>query len=280
MTMYEDAEIGAVRAAALEHAGMVATRPEGVRRSTPEEAARDRLRLLGAQQIAPSAGVAEAMIALGYQPVPVDGRTLQPAAPPLTSYADAMAHYFAHPEDGAGITLGARQGSFLVAVRAAPAAWGAWCRVHASETMDRGGEGGPGVVTEPKYIGGMQTCRWSPPAARVRTGRVVVGVGAQLEEADDFVYGGPRKLHGEIGWLVWSVSHVWAASSSDPARPVTFTNRRLDGIEVVASGVLPVHVVRPSDGWTLMLDSVPPTMPMPEYLIAALGGKVGKPAAA
>jgi len=279
MTSYEAHELDAARAAALAHAGEVATRPEGVRRSTPEEAARGRLRLLGSQQIAPSAGVAEAMIALGYELVPVDGRTLQPAGPPLTSYADAMAHYFAHPEDGAGITLGARPGSFLVAVRAAPAAWAAWCKVHASETLDRGGEGGPGVVTEPRYIGGMQTCRWSPPAARVRAGRVVVGVAAQLQEADSFVYGGPRKLHGEIGWLVWSVAHTWSVASH-PDWPVTFTNRKLDGIEVVASGVLPVHVVRPSDGWSLMLDSVPPTLPMPDYLISALGGKEGKPAAA
>lgn len=268
--------IAAARAAAVEHAGEVATRLD-LSPPTQEDTARDRLQQLGSrgQGISPSAGAAEALIASGYLPVPLDSTSLVPSGPPLSSYSEALAHYFAHPGDGAGIELGARPGSTLVAARATPGAWLEWRKAHASETLDRGTEGGgAGIVVEPLFMGFPSTVSWSPPAARVRTSRVVVGVGAQLEEADSFMFGSKRQLEGEINWVVWSVTNVWSVETT--AQPITFTDRRLPGgVAVTTSTVLPVHVVRP-DRWTLTIDHMPTTAPMPPYLTAALGGKLGK----
>lgn len=94
---------------------------------------------------------------------------------------------------------------FLFAARATPADWLAFRREHGSETVDRGGEGGPGLVVEPLSEGAVSTARWSQPATRgIRAGRVVVGVAAQLQEADDFVYGAARQVAGRVGWVAWN----------------------------------------------------------------------------
>lgn len=164
----------------------------------------------------------------------------------------------------------------MLAVRATPAGWLAWRKVHASTNLDRGSDdGGPGIVVEPRFLGYPSTASWAPPATGVRTGGVVVGPGALLTEADDFIYGAARQVAGKVGWLAWAIGQAWSVPA--PAgRRLAFTDRTLDyGVEVLVSGPLPVHVRR-ADGWALTLDTLPVVAEMPGWLADELGGRLVK----
>ncbi len=50
------------------------------------------------------------------------------------------------------------------------------------------------------------------------------------------------------------------------------------GLDVLGDGLVPLHAVR-ADGWRVQL-SLPVVEPMPDWLIAELGGRYGKPRAA
>ncbi len=56
--------------------------------------------------------------------------------------------------------------------------------------------------------------------------------------------------------------------------------RSAAGLDVLADdGVVPFHTTRP-DGWVLTASGVPLAEPMPDWLVAELGGRWGKPRAA
>jgi len=283
MSLYESVEVERAVSAARESAMAVGPRPDLPTLTAAEAAealARERLQQLGqrGQGISPSSSAAEALLAGGgcRWPVALDPDTLRVTGGPFKSYADALQHWMGAPGDGVGVELGPRPGSFMLAVRATPAGWLAWRKVHASTTLDRGSEdGGPGVVVEPRFLGYPSTASWAPPATGVRTGGVVTGAAALLSEADDFIFGAARQTAGRVGWLAWSIGQAWSVPAPSGKR-LAFTDRRLDyGVEVVASGPLPVHVRRP-DGWVLTLDTLPVPAEMPPWLADELGGRLVK----
>ncbi len=76
---------------------------------------------------------------------------------------------------------------------------------------------------------------------------------------------------GESGFLVWAVT-------PPPGRRVTFPSQRKlgHGLTQIGEGIVPWHATRP-DGWTLRASGVPRVEVMPDWLIAELGGRWGKP---
>lgn len=228
----------------------------------PEQADRDRARALGS----PGADVAAALLAVtGWAPIPL-GDDLRPSGAPLTTYGDVHAHYRNRHGDGTGLALGVYPGAVLVAVHGTATAWRAWTADVAVERSRGRYEDGSAPLAAGRDLGRFVSVSWQPHGSQGRSTGVAVGTSALNVQAESMR---PRHVGaGERGWV------VWALSASDPA--VRFAARRklAHGLEVLGEGIVPLHAVR-RDGWRAVDSGLPSVEPMPGWLTAELGGRLG-----
>lgn len=244
----------------------------------PDAEARQHLRALG--RISNGPAVAEALIAVvGAGVVPLDRATLVATADAFAGYTEAAQHFQQRPYDGVGLLLGEQpDGSVRLAVRASPAAWGAWLAEHGVEVRQQIGDDGRVVGETKSYKDIGRHCRvhWSPPGVAARSTSAVVGR-AQIE-AEGRRVRSDRSGEDEVGWVAWSVGFAWSVGG-EAGKRLAFASRTLaPGVKLLGDGVLPMAASR-SDGWSLVATTVPPTLEpaeFPEWLVTELGGKLVK----
>ena len=207
----------------------------------------------------PGASTASALLSLtGWAPVALDD-DLSPSSGALASLDGVFSHYRNRHADGAGLELGEKPGgTVLVAVTGTAKAWEGWRDDVAVIRVRRNfGDGRSAEDVSLKDLGAFATVSWQPASSSVRTSGVTAAPSMPRS------YGA-----GEIGWLVWAVT-------PEPGQRVTFPRSRKlgHGLTMVSEGVVPWHATR-RDGWTLRASGVPMAGPMPEWLVAELGGKV------
>jgi len=140
---------------------------------------------------------------------------------------------------------------------------------EATERRVRRDEEGRPVGEERTYrpLGKFSAVAWSPPVAPMRTSTVAYG----RRELDELAVAmRPRRTGtSEPGWIVWAI----------PAgdRLVSFPASRAlgHGLAVLGAGVVPWSAQRP-DGWVVVSSLVPQVEPLPEWLFAELGGRLGR----
>jgi len=225
-------------------------------------------------RVSMGAAVADALMATTTcSVVPLDRDTLTPTGEPFTWYDGILAHYENRYADGVGLLLGAqRDGGTLVALRAPQAAFNAWMADVGVErrTVDNG-EGVVRVDASYRPCPDFVRIHWSPPSVSARVTPVAVGRAAIMAEGEKVRT--DRAGVAEVGWVCWSVGAAWSVVSQ-PGRRLTFTNKKLThGVEVIAAGVLPMAATR-RDGWSLTSTGTPRSVDeLPEWLVAALGGR-------
>ena len=233
---------------------------------TPEALAQERLAGLAAS--CPAAGVAAAVVAVNGWPVqPLDPDTLDPSGAPLDTAGEVWAHFRHRRDDAVGLALGQMPGGVtLVAQYATARAWQQWQKVAGAEVHRRVDDYGNAVeVASPLPMPRAVSLTWQPPAASLRSSGVHVG-SAAIEAAGRAL--GPDATPAEPGWLLYAVDPV-------DGRPVIFRNRKAKhDVSVVASGTVPL-CARRADGATLVASGTPYADAMPEWLVAALGGRLG-----
>ncbi len=235
---------------------------------TPEALAQERLTALAAS--CPAAGVAAAVVAVNGWPVqPLDPDTLDPSAAPLDTPVSLFAHFRHRRDDAVGLALGQMPGGVtLVAQRATATAWAAWQRAEGAESRQR--ENAYGRTVEdvaPLPLPRTISLTWQPPPTSLRSSGVHVG-SAAIEAAGRALR--PDATPAEPGWLLYAVAPV-------DGKVLTFRDRKPDrhGVAVQATGIVPLHARRP-DGSTLVASGTPVVEELPEWLVAALGGRYGK----
>ncbi len=262
------------------------------RPADPDASAREEVRALAA--FAPSAGVAAAMLG---RVVPIDRTSLEPSGERLVSYADVLSHFRANAADGAALLAGKQpDGSVLVAVRAdTPETYREWLNSVALERIERrDDDNDPDRVTSVhssyRDIGRHSRLSWAPPPLRARS---VTAFGMALIREVSTAVNQPRQQTLAGAWSTWALGLVFCTpgipdgsqtyplpdgqSVSVPRyQRLTFKDHRLGrGVDLVASGPVPAHVVR-EDAWTFSVSITPHAHEMPGWLIAALGGQVAK----
>lgn len=291
MTTYWSAS-DAIDAAAA-HQLAAATLPAHRDRPADDDALlREEVRALAG--FAPSAGVAAAMPG---RVVPIDRMTLEPTGGVLASYAGVLAHYRANAADGVALLAGTQpDGSTLVVVRAdTPETYRAWLHEACTERVERRDDDeDPDRVTYAytslRDLGRHSRLGWAPPPLRARS--VTAFGGALIREVSAAV-NQPRRQILAGAWSTWALGLVFCTpgvpdGSTEVALPdgqsvavpryrrLTFKTHKLGrGVDLVADGPVPAHVVR-EDGWTFSISGTPQAHEMPDWLIAAFGGQVAK----
>lgn len=228
-----------------------------------EDTYKEAARALGS----PGAAVAVATLsAAGLPPVAL-GDDLKPSSGPLGTFEAVYRHFRARHHDAVGVELCEHRGGVvLVAQYATAGAWQQWQKVAGAEVHRRVDAYGTTVeeltpLPLPRFV----SLTWQPPAASLRSSGVQIGADALVAAGRAM---GPDAAPAEPGWL------LFAAAAPVDGRVLTFKDRKADqhGVSVQASGVVPMYARR-ADGSTLVASGVPMVEPMPEWLIAALGGR-------
>ncbi len=222
---------------------------------------------------APSAGIAEALVSLGYTVVPIELPSLTASSPEIHEDLGAvLEHYSRHPGNGVALRGGVqRDGSVLAALRFADTpTYAVWLREHAMTTETWRDDNGTTQDRHlPRPFGDPARTYWSPPPARPDT-IAAFGLGA-LAQAHSSRLDPMRAAQRE------PVTVVWAIPAPTDGRQLTIRSRKLtQGVEVLGEGaLLPWHVVRPS-GWTLTATKQPIAgEALPDWLTQILTGKKG-----
>jgi len=219
------------------------------------------------------ATTAVALLAVaGLRPVPL-GDDMKTAAGPLSTFKAVYDHYRARHHDGVGVALGEHPGgTVLVAQKATASAWRRWQSAEGVEIARKVNDYGTAteevsLLPMPRFV----SLTWQPPAAPLRSTGVHVGQQAIVAAGRTL---GRDAAPGEQGWVLYAAAPVDGV-------PLVFKDRRADGfgVSVQATGTVPIHARRPS-GTTLVASGVPQAEDMPSWLVAALGGRLGKRAAA
>lgn len=257
------AEASALARQAATYNGDQAPPPDVIRR---EQIAR----LAG---FAPSAGIAGALVSLGFTIVPIELPSLAASRSEIREDLGAvLEHYSRHPGDGVALRGGTqRSGETIAGLRFADAAtYSVWLREYAMTTETWRDDNG--ITQErhlPKPFGDPARTSWSPPPARPGT-IAAFGLGA-LAQAHSSRLDPMRAAQRE------PVTVVWAIPAPTDGRQLTIRSRKLaQGVEVLGEGaLLPWHVVRPS-GWTLTATKQPIAgEALPDWLTQILTGKKG-----
>ena len=237
-------------------------------RNDPPPSAEDMHREAARSLGSPGASTAAAILAsTGRAPTPLDD-DLKASAAPLATFEAVYRHYRARHHDGVGVELGEHSGVTLVAQRGTASAWMQWQAAVGVETHRK--ENGYGRTTLetnllplPRFV----SLTWQPPVTPLRSTGVAIGHEAIVAAGRTLR---PDAASGEAGWVLYAIAPVDGA-------PVIFRDRKADrfGVSVVATGVVPLFAVRP-DGATLTASGIPLAEEMPTWLLAALGGRLGK----
>jgi hypothetical protein len=221
---------------------------------------------------APSAGIAEALVSLGFTIVPIELPNLTASSPEIREDLGAvLEHYSRHPGDGVALRAGTqRNGSTLGALQFADApTYAVWLREHAMTTETwRDDTGATQERHLPRPFGDPARTSWSPPPARPGT-IAAFGLSA-LAQAHSSRLDPMRAAQREPVTVVWAIP-----APSDGRHPTIRSRKLTQGVEVLGEGaLLPWHVVRPS-GWTLTATKQPvaPDQPLPDWLLQILTGK-------
>lgn len=231
---------------------------------------------------APAAGVARALLDVhGLPCAPIDRDSQQQTAPPFAGLADVLTHYRQSPADGVALVAGPLPARTVFAIEATPAAWAAWVADAMTDVRSITDEQGRQIGTDRvvRDLGSPCVVSWRPPPSpRTRT-VAVLGQAALQRAWTDLSAGVNRELAARPVMVAWSVAVAWSAPA-EPARQLALKSRKLaPGVRLVADGLLPWYVAQ-ADGWTLSAAAGLQTSPLPEHLIAVLGGRWTAPVVA
>jgi hypothetical protein len=243
----------------------------------PDALTRESIRAL--EPVAPSAGVAAALLSVtAAHPVPLDRESLEPTGEPLTSLVAVDAHWRVNLTDGVGVRAGTHSnGSTTFALRGTLAALRGWLTEVGTEVNEVRGEHDQVISSSRTYrptIPFVQIGWTAPPSSGVRA---ITSFGAGLIEAEKQLRSNAddqERALAATAWLAWTAAAVWTVAPDSQRRLVVRSHRIAKGVDVVGEGeVIPWHVRR-GNGWTCAAPNVPIAgdAPLSPWLADAVGG--------